>query len=74
MRKRETRKAMKAEKIKSQMQTVEVVQSKTVATYDALVCAIENLVSDARTGLKAAMNTIMLQAYWRAGEYIVEYE
>ena len=43
-------------------------------TYDALVSAIEGLVLDARAGLKAAMNAIMLQTYWRTGEYIVEYE
>ena len=43
-------------------------------TYDALVSAIERLVTDARAGLKAAMNAIMLQTYWRTGEYIVEYE
>ena len=43
-------------------------------TYYALVSAIESLVQDARTGLKAAMNAIMLQTYWRTGEYIVEYE
>lgn len=43
-------------------------------TYDALVSAIENLVLDARAGLKAAMNAIMLQTYWRTGEYIVKYE
>ena len=65
---------MKAKKIKSQMPAVEVVHGKAVATYDALVSAIENLVSDARTGLKAAMNAIMLQTYWHTGEYIVEYE
>ena len=74
MRKRETRKVMKAKNIKSQMPTVEVVHGKAVATYNALVSAIENLVSDARTGLKAAMNAIMLQTYWHTGEYIVEYE
>lgn len=56
------------------MPAVEVVHGKVVATYDALVSAIENLVSDARTGLKAAMNTIMLQTYWHTGEYIVGYE
>lgn len=65
---------MKAKKIKSQMPAMEVVHGKAVATYDALVSAIENLVSDARTGLKAAMNAIMLQTYWHTGEYIVEYE
>ena len=43
-------------------------------TYNALVSAIEGLVLDARAGLKAAMNAIMLQTYWRTGEYIVEYE
>ena len=43
-------------------------------TYDALVSPIETLVQEARTGLKAAMNAIMLQTYWRTGEYIVEYE
>ncbi len=43
-------------------------------TYDALVSSIETLVQEARTGLKAAMNAIMLQTYWRTGEYIVEYE
>lgn len=74
MRKRETRKVMKAKNIKSQMPTVEVVQGKAVATYNALVSAIENLVSDARTGLKAAMNAIMLQTYRHTGEYIVEYK
>ena len=58
---------MKAKKIKSQMPAVEVVHGKAVATYDALVSAIENLVSDARTGLKAAMNAIMLQTYWHTG-------
>lgn len=46
----------------------------TMPTYDALVSAIESLVLDARAGLKAAMNAIMLQTYWRTGEYIVEYE
>ena len=43
-------------------------------SYDALVSAIESLVLDARAGLKAAMNAIMLQTYWQTGEYIVEYE
>ena len=43
-------------------------------TYDALVSAIESLVQNARTGIRAAMNAIMLQTYWRTGEYIVEYE
>lgn len=43
-------------------------------TYDALVSSIETLVQEARTGFKAAMNAIMLQTYWRTGEYIVEYE
>ncbi|MBR6471736.1 MAG: DUF1016 family protein [Victivallales bacterium] len=43
-------------------------------TYDTLVSAIESLVMEARAGLKAAMNAIMLQTYWRTGEYIVEYE
>ena len=46
----------------------------TTPTYDALVSAIEGLVLDARAGLKAAMNAIMLQTYWQTGEYIVEYE
>ena len=46
----------------------------TTPTYDALVSAIEGLALDARAGLKAAMNAIMLQTYWRTGEYIVEYE
>ncbi len=46
----------------------------TTPTYEALVSAIEGLVLDARAGLKAAMNAIMLQTYWRTGEYIVEYE
>lgn len=32
-------------------------------SYDALVSAIEGLVLDARAGLKAAMNAIMLQTY-----------
>lgn len=59
---------MKATKVKSQMPAVEVVLGKAVATYDALVSAIENLVSDARTGLKAAMNAIMLQTYWHTME------
>ena len=35
----------------------------TTPTYDALVSAIEGLVLDARAGLKAAMNAIMLQTY-----------
>ena len=39
-----------------------------------IVSAIECLVQDARNGIKAAMNAIMLQTYWRTGEYIVEYE
>ena len=43
-------------------------------SYDALVSAVESLVLDARTGLKAAINAIMLQTYWRTGAYIVEYE
>ena len=61
-------------KSKSQMPAVEIVQGKTVSTYEVLVSAIENLVHDARAGIKAAMNAIMLQTYWRTGEYIVEYE
>ena len=44
------------------------------STYDALVSAIVALVTDARAGLKAAMNAIMLQTYWHTGEYMVEYE
>ncbi len=43
-------------------------------TYDSLVSAIEGLVADARSGLAAAINAIMLRTYWRTGEYIVEYE
>ena len=50
------------------------LSAEVTPTYDALVSAIESLVRDARTGLKAALNTIMLQTYWRTGEYIVEYE
>ena len=50
------------------------LSAEVTPTYDALVSAIESLVRDARTGLKAAMNAIMLQTYWRTGEYIVEYE
>ena len=46
----------------------------SMSSYNALVSAIECLVQDARTGIKAAMNAIMLQTYWRTGEYIVEYE
>ena len=61
-------------KIKRQMPTVEILQGKTVSSYEVLVSAIENLVQDARAGIKAAMNAIMLQTYWRTGEYIVEYE
>ena len=55
---------------------VKVVKAEptATATYDALVSAIVGLVLDARTGLKAALNAIMLQTYWRTGEYIVEYE
>lgn len=43
-------------------------------TYASLVSAIEGLVADARSGLAAALNAIMLQTNWRTGEYIVEYE
>ena len=50
------------------------LSAEVTPTYDALVSAIESLVKDARAGLKAAMNAIMLQTYWRTGEYIVEYE
>ena len=50
------------------------LSAEVTPTYDALVSAIESLVRDARTGLKAALNTIMLQTYWRTSEYIVEYE
>ena len=50
------------------------LSAEVAPTYDALVSAIEGLVLDARAGLKAAMNAIMLQTYWRTGEYIVEYE
>ena len=50
------------------------LSAEVTPTYDALVSAIEGLVLDARAGLKAAMNAIMLQTYWRTGEYIVEYE
>ena len=46
----------------------------SMSSYNVLVSAIENLVQDARAGIKAAMNAIMLQTYWRTGEYIVEYE
>ena len=55
---------------------VKVVKAEptATATYDALLSAIVGLVSDARAGLKAALNAIMLQTYWRTGEYIVEYE
>ena len=50
------------------------LSAEVTPTYDALVSAIESLVKDARAGLKAAMNAIMLQTYWRTGQYIVEYE
>ena len=53
---------------------VKSLSAEVMPTYDALVSAIESLVLDARAGLKAAMNAIMLQTYWRTGEYIVEYE
>ena len=46
----------------------------SMSSYNDLVSAIECLVQDARTGIKAAMNAIMLQTYWRTGEYSVEYE
>ena len=46
----------------------------SMSSYNDLVSAIECLVQDARIGIKAAMNAIMLQTYWRTGEYIVEYE
>ena len=53
---------------------VKSLSAEVMPTYDALVSAIKGLVRDARAGLKAAMNAIMLQTYWRTGEYIVEYE
>ncbi len=65
----QTRKTKVDKKVATKSLSAEVAP-----TYDALVSAIESLVRDARTGLKAALNTIMLQAYWRTGEYIVEYE
>ena len=46
------------------------LSAEVTPTYDALVSAIESLVKDERAGLKAAMNAIMLQTYWRTGEYI----
>ena len=39
------------------------LSAEVTPTYDALVSAIESLVKDARAGLKAAMNAIMLQTY-----------
>ena len=61
-------------KVKSATRKTKGHSLQTTPTYDALVSAIEGLVLDARAGLKAAMNAIMLQTYWRTGEYIVEYE
>ena len=43
-------------------------------SYAELISSIVNLVSGARKGLAAAINEIMLETYWRTGEYIVEYE
>lgn len=65
----QTRKTKEDRKVAAKSLSAEVTP-----TYDALVSTIESLVRDARTGLKAAMNAIMLQTYWRTGEYIVEYE
>ena len=39
------------------------LSAEVAPTYDVLVSAIEGLVLDARAGLKAAMNAIMLQTY-----------
>ena len=64
-----TRKAKAGKKVEAKSLSAEIMP-----TYDTLVSAIERLVTDARAGLKAAMNAIMLQTYWRTGEYIVEYE
>ena len=64
-----TRKTKAGKKVEAKSLSAEIMP-----TYDALVSAIESLVLDARVGLKAAMNAIMLQTYWRTGEYIVEYE
>ena len=64
-----TRKTKVGKKVEAKRLSAEIMP-----TYDALVSAIERLVTDARAGLKAAMNAIMLQTYWRTGEYIVEYE
>ena len=64
-----TRQAKAGKKVEAKSLSAEIMP-----TYDALVSAIESLVLDARVGLKAAMNAIMLQTYWRTGEYIVEYE
>ena len=64
-----TRKTKADKKVEAKSLSAEIMP-----TYDALVSAIESLVLDARVGLKAAMNAIMLQTYWRTGEYIVEYE
>ena len=64
-----TRKMKASKKVEAKSLSAEFMP-----TYDALVSAIERLVTDARAGLKAAMNAIMLQTYWRTGEYIVEYE
>ena len=64
-----TRKTKAGKKVEAKSLSAEIMP-----TYDTLVSAIERLVTDARAGLKAAMNAIMLQTYWRTGEYIVEYE
>ena len=69
-----TKKQTELSKGKSAARRATDLSLQTTPTYDALVSAIEGLVLDARAGLKAAINAIMLQTYWRTGEYIVEYE
>lgn len=42
--------------------------------YQQLVGSIGNLLTEARSQVARAANTILVQTYWRIGQYIVEFE
>lgn len=42
--------------------------------YDNLICRIDNLWTQAKTRAVEAVNTELLDANWRTGQYIVEFE
>lgn len=56
------------------MGTKELLESLSEQEYDSLVTRIANLWDSAKTTAVLSVNTVLIDANWHTGEYIVEYE